>query len=1308
MKYILGLDIGTNSLGWYLLNLINGQYNIIDRGVTIFPIGTIVDPVKGLEKTKHAQRRGFRMTSRNRFRKKLRKWRLSKILKKAGLFPDRLENKDFHFKDTYKVKNHYQSFELYLLRKKALDTEIRPIELGRIFFLLNNYRGFRSSSNSLADEIDNKKNTDEGKVKGGIENLDQLMRRANARTYGEYFYKMHLLSQRLYTEGKWHNPNEPIDERALDERGNIVLTNSYGIRRENGRYTSRKAYENEFDLIWSEQKKYHGDILSGSKEEYEELKKKLLTVTKEDRTLLLNRFKETLYWQIKYGCIYYQRPLKSAKRYIGKCTYEKNKRTAPISALVFQSFRIWKQLADIRYTSEKDNIFNEPLPISWRKSIFEYLETNAILHLKGGKNKTGICELLDLDEKKTAFNFDNEENDKYIKGNTTYSALFNILKGQIYDQLKKDIDNQGNSKLEKLWHLLYMKKDDEWLRITLNDKTAWPLLSDEIIEALSEVGFEDGYASLSSKVLKKILPFMEDGDDEHISLQKAGYKEIDQSFDESKWKPSLKISGIKNGELRNPVVEKAVTETIQLVNSILKEYPDIDKSNWEVHIETTRELKKPKKEREKMRRENTAKDELRQEYARFLNEQRNSGKLKDIFKREVFKNDSIINKFELWLEMGGDKNDPDFEPFAKIAKLDFEKRIKHKLWLECNRVCPYTDRVISLTQLFSSDTEIEHIIPLSRSLDDSFSNKTLTFHQVNKEKGNKTALEFLSHDKKAFKIRIRSGSFSKEKQENFLKENVSFDFTHAQISNTSYIAKYVRMKIQEVCKPHLVYFTNGKVTAELRNNDWRLGNLLDKIRYEEFSGNNIDLSLRRFNILKKRFHLFYKEKNGNDIKLPKNRKDFSQIPDELIKEFDTKTNDALESVLDEIENFEAFRGIKGKKDRSDHRHHCLDALITALCSPSITKELSEHNATRESSGISLYNDNGELTRDKIELPMEYNKIKDSLRNILVVNKTNQRLTVAKKNKIKTSKGTISQSSKSIRASLHKDTYYGKLKLPALQGIDKPEAYVTRFNGYVWDFDNPEKLESIYDKNLREIIKRRIKWFKENKIEINKEAYEKYPLHRYSPKDYPFKEPENPVSKKTGKPLPVVKKIRTVYKNFRSIIELPKNKYADKDGSYIMSLYELKESNNKGKTKVLRDFKLLSTFEAVQNMASGKKLFPDEINKNGKYLSLMQDCPFLKQGDLVVLYENEDDKKSIDLNNSADIFERLYKISELGSDEREDNKAYAVIKLVKHNLVKSSKEKYSAEGDFLKKSQTINAIKVKLNALGKIERVYSEK
>lgn len=1291
------------------MKLSDQKYEIIDRGVIVFPIGTIVDPVKGLEKTKHAQRRQFRLTARNRFRKKLRKWRLSKLLSKVKFYPERLEAHDFQYKDTFGIKNYYQSFELYQLRAKALDNQIKPEEIGRLFFLLNNYRGFKSSSKSLAHEIDNEKD-DEGKVKKGIETLNSLMLKVEARTYGEYFYKMHLLALGLYNEGKWHNPNEPVDERALGENGELILTNSHGIRRENGRYTSRAIYENEFDLIWEEQKKHYPDVLTGSRQEYVKLREKLYSVKKDERKQLVNQFKQTLFWQIKYATIYYQRPLKSAKKYIGKCPYNRNKRIAPASASLFQSFRIWKQLADIRYSNKENDVFNEPLSIEWRKVIFNYLQTNPMVHLKSGKGKMGICELLDLDEKKIAFNFDNAENDKYVKGNTTSNALFRALGNDTYRMLKSDVDKAGNNKLEKLWHLLYMKKDDEWLKITLHDKSSWPLLSSEQIQKLVEIALEDGYAPYSSKLLTEILPFMENGEDEHTALKKASYVKVDQTFDEGKWSPAIKISRIKNGDLRNPVVEKAVNETILLVNAILEKHSEIDKSNWEVHIETTRELKKPKKEREKMRRENTAKDEVRQEYANFLNEQRTNGKLKGLIKSEIFKNSPIINKFELWLEMGGDKNDPEFSEFVKLERLDFEKRIKHKLWLECNRICPYTGEVINLTRLFSPDIEIEHIIPLSRSLDNSFSNKTLTSHYINKEKGNKTSIEYLKHDKKVFEKRIKTGNFSKEKIENFLRENVPIEFTHAQIGNTSYIAKFVRGKIQEVAKPHLVNFTNGKVTSELRNNDWRLGNLLDKIRYEEATETDIDSILKRFNVLRKYFHSFYKKKLGKDIRVPKSVRDFGKIPESLIQEFDKETNDNLTETLSEVERFEAFRGANGKKDRSDHRHHALDALITALCSPSITKSLSTYNATREQSGISLYNENGEFNRGKIELPIDYDSIKGSLKDILVVNKSNQRLIVAKKNKIKTKKGFVTKSSRSIRASLHKDTYYGKLKLPKNQNIDKPEAYVTRFSTYVWDFDDPDKLESIYDRDLREIIRRRILWFKEKGITIGKEAYEQYPLYRYSPNRFPNREPEKPTSKKKNKPLPVVKKVRILYKNYRSIIELPKSKFADNDGNYIMALYELIDTNEKGKKKITREFRVISYYDAIVAKREKRELFPDEIIKDEKHLPLMANCSFLKGGDMVVLLEKNENTIDIDWTDSTQLKHRLFKVVSLSTDERE-NARYGVIGFLKHNISsfkiaypKSAFETGKKQISIKMLNTQINAVKVKLTILGRLTQI----
>ena len=141
------------------------------------------------------------------------------------------------------------------------------------------------------------------------------------------------------------------------------------------------------------------------------------------------------------------------------------------------------------------------------------------------------------------------------------------------------------------------------------------------------------------------------------------------------------------------------------------------------------------------RRKNAEKDKLREEYAQFLTKKKNELG----FKRDINKYDSLINKYELWLQMNMNEEDEiflkEFAAFSKITKQ--EDKLKHKLWLECGRRCPYTGSVINLSTCFSSDIEIEHIIPLSRSLDDSFNNKTLTYRFTNAEKGSMTPIEYL-------------------------------------------------------------------------------------------------------------------------------------------------------------------------------------------------------------------------------------------------------------------------------------------------------------------------------------------------------------------------------------------------------------------------------------------------------------------------------------------------------------------------------------------------------------------------------------
>src|SRR5690606_23737637 len=115
-------------------------------------------------------------------------------------------------------------------------------EIGRIFLLLNKHRGFKSNSKILVDKTAEQKD-ENGKVNAGISQLETFIANSNSKTIGEYFYKMYEKANQLFNEGKWHNISEPFDERATDENGNFILYNNRGIRKENGRYVSRKMYE---------------------------------------------------------------------------------------------------------------------------------------------------------------------------------------------------------------------------------------------------------------------------------------------------------------------------------------------------------------------------------------------------------------------------------------------------------------------------------------------------------------------------------------------------------------------------------------------------------------------------------------------------------------------------------------------------------------------------------------------------------------------------------------------------------------------------------------------------------------------------------------------------------------------------------------------------------------------------------------------------------------------------------------------------------------------------------------------------------
>jgi CRISPR-associated endonuclease Csn1 len=1342
-KNVIGLDIGTNSLGWCLIKEYeDGTVEIVKTGVHIFPIGTIVDDKSNKEKTKNEQRRIYRGASRRRYRFKLRREHLEKVLSDLGMMPN--------YSKLHKAKGKGQSYELYKLRAEAINPDIQlPLEeIGRIFLLLNKYRGFKSNSKKLGP-----KSQEDGQVKRGCEELQALIERSGSQTIGEYFYKMHQIGNELYEQNKWHNPNEPVDERAYNEEtGEFVLFNSNGIRRHFGRYTLRDMYLHEFDLIWQAQKKYYPHIFTGSKSEYD----LIMGLPYRERIEAIKSFRQTNYWNIREYCIFYQRPLKSKKRFISNCSFErgqtkvnatpdnqvggnkriwlkKAKKGCPISHPLFQEFRILQKLYQIRYSSTEEDIFQAPLKKEWIDVLSKAMSTQNEIYLNKTKKlqneneiwfgkvlmENGLIkndELFTFYIDKTDEDLDHEEkNANRITGNVTYASMKEALGEDTFNSILNELIQRqeeispGNTqevqepKTFLLWHHLYIAKDgllkeEDWLQCILTDKSKWGFTAEQA-KRLIQIGLQPEYGSYSIKVLKAILPFMRNGSNEYEALAAVnrGYINEDGTIGK-KVELKQKISQIKYQELRNPVVERAVSKAIKVVNEILKKYEsEIDRDSLTIRIESTRQLRKPRKERENERRQNADKDRLKEQYASYLNKR----KVDLNFNRDIYKYDPLVSKYELWLQMNMNEEDAlfekEFKAFSKITRSD--DKLKHKLWLECGRVCPYSGKVINLTDCFSSEVEIEHIIPLSRSLDDSFNNKTLTYRKINTDKGKMTPFEYLSKmggdHLKEFKARIhRKGmnAFSDEKKKKFLAEKLDPGFLNQQLSNTSYIARFTISKMQEVCRS--VYFTNGSITSELRRKDWNLSNLLEKIRFNEKTGIDIDQTFAQLKRLKQDFTKWAQKKHmSTDFKV--NWDEISQNID-AIEYFEETGNDIIFWHSQAVE-FDQFKNQSNKKDRSDHRHHAIDAFITACVTPRIVQTLSTYNALKEETNLPF--------RDYIDRSFNYFALKSSIENILVSHSEKQTLIKKRKNKIQTSHGVTEQTTYAPQGKLHEDSFYGKRNGHTVRRIklfddqSQEKLAFKSIDDLYYIVKGEKKWTYIHEKQIHEIAELRL-----NKLgdkAFTQDELEKNPFYCTSPFS-----PDESLSKK-GKPLPIIKSVRKRFNIDRTLINLPikkgkevlsTNRYTNNESNFIIAFYK------NGKKRFARP---VSFFQAVKNKTNGKSLIPDEVEYKDVIYGIDQDLPWLKPGDLVIICDPNSETK---INDRIWIRDRLFKIARVGTlitpNEKYGEYEYGRISLVKAHIANTNNypNQKDIEAGRLQNSFTIShdkfqAIKVRIDILG---------
>lgn len=232
MPYILGIDLGANSLGWAAIRLEDGETaGVLTAGVRVFPAG-----VSGLEygadESHAAKRREARLQRRQTDRRRRRIHKIYRILAGFGLLPPARDVEqrtrtvaelDRNLKAKFQVEDRLP----YVLRARALDEKLEPHELGRALFHLAQRRGFLSNRKTMRESDE-----DRGKVKTAISSLSEAMGSTASRTLGEYLSKL-----------------DPHQQR---------------IRKQ---YTARQMYLDEFERIWEAQQQHHKGLLTAERKD---------------------------------------------------------------------------------------------------------------------------------------------------------------------------------------------------------------------------------------------------------------------------------------------------------------------------------------------------------------------------------------------------------------------------------------------------------------------------------------------------------------------------------------------------------------------------------------------------------------------------------------------------------------------------------------------------------------------------------------------------------------------------------------------------------------------------------------------------------------------------------------------------------------------------------------------------------------------------------------------------------------------------------------------------------------------------------
>lgn len=727
-KYSLGLDIGTSSIGWAVLDL--DKERIHDLGVRIFERPE--DPQNGDSLAK--PRRDARSARR---RLKRRRQRLNHL--KQFFVDQNILTKD-RVEEVLNYKSDFNKLDVYGLRARALTEELSPEELLKVLYQIAKRRGFKSNR-KVVEESDK----EGGRVTSALKTNEKFLADNNYTTVGD------ALSR---------------DEKFAPHKRN-----------------KRDDYTNSFA---------RNDFL-----------RELEAIIKTQRNYALKNVPEQAISELIYGiddgqvtnvnAIMYQRPFMKEElieKMVGDCTFEKNEKRAPKASYSFEVFRLASDLSHLVFIprdaskrqAKRDNLEVRLSPEQISK-VIDVAKSQKSLTYKKVRSTAGISEDYvpkDVRGKK-------KEGDEFGEDNTfgglkAYSDIRSALKELPEDWAK--IDNE--SAINQIAYILTTQKADEGIQAELDSLP----LSDKAKGAIVKIkptNFK-AFGHLSIKALQKITPHILEGMTYDKACEAAGY-------DFKKQSASLE-------QITNPVVKRAITQTLKVVRAIERKYG----KPYFIKVETARDLAKNFKDRKAIENEN---------------------------KENQARNQSIIQTLN---ENG-------------VVTPTGQQIIKVKLYREQNGVCLYSGKSIDFETMLRDDNayQVDHIVPFSRSNNDGITNKALVLTEENQKKGNQTPFEYFGADEKRWKefvarvesiyktrdiktadkatnaINYKYNGYAMKKKQNLLLQDYKNDsWSVRALNDTRYITRFIQNYLRQMVdfaegeEKQRVIAPNGTTTAYLR------------------------------------------------------------------------------------------------------------------------------------------------------------------------------------------------------------------------------------------------------------------------------------------------------------------------------------------------------------------------------------------------------------------------------------------------------------------------------------------------------------